>query len=32
MNTIKINSENVKMVAHRGLRGIERENICSALC
>lgn len=30
MNTIKINSENVKMVAHRGLSGIERENTCPA--
>jgi len=31
MTTIKINSENVKMVAHRGLSGIKHENICSAL-
>jgi len=26
MDTIKINSKNVKMIAHRGLSGIEREN------
>ena len=26
MNTIKINSKKVKMVAHRGLSGLEREN------
>ncbi len=26
MNTIKINKKNVKMVGHRGLSGIEREN------
>ena len=30
MDTIKINSNGVKMVAHRGLSGIERENTCSA--
>ena len=30
MNTIKINSNTVKMVAHRGLSGIERENTCPA--
>ena len=30
MNTIKINSNGVKLVAHRGLSGIERENTCSA--
>jgi glycerophosphoryl diester phosphodiesterase len=30
MNTIKINSGSVKMVAHRGLSGIERENTCPA--
>jgi len=30
MNTVKINSKNVKMVAHRGLSGIERENTCPA--
>lgn len=30
MNTIKINSNAVKMIAHRGLSGIERENTCSA--
>ncbi len=30
MNTIKINSNGVKMIAHRGLSGIERENTCPA--
>lgn len=30
MNTIKINSNRVKMIAHRGLSGIERENTCPA--
>lgn len=30
MDTIKINNKNVKMVAHRGLSGIEKENTCSA--
>ena len=30
MNTIKINSGAVKMIAHRGLSGIERENTCPA--
>lgn len=30
MDTIKINRGNVKMVAHRGLSGLERENTCSA--
>jgi len=30
MNTIKVNLENVKMIAHRGLSGIERENTCPA--
>ena len=30
MNTIKIDSKNVKMVAHRGLSGLERENTCPA--
>jgi glycerophosphoryl diester phosphodiesterase len=30
MNTIKINSKNVKMIAHRGLSGLEKENTCSA--
>ena len=30
MDTIKIDSKNVKMVAHRGLSGIERENTCPA--
>ena len=30
MNTIKINSNGVKMVAHRGLSGIEKENTCPA--
>ena len=30
MNTIKINSNGVKIIAHRGLSGIERENTCPA--
>ena len=30
MDTIKINSNRVKMIAHRGLSGIERENTCPA--
>lgn len=30
MNTIKINSNGVKMIAHRGVSGIERENTCPA--
>ena len=30
MNTIKIHSNAVKMIAHRGLSGIERENTCPA--
>lgn len=30
MDTIKINKQNVKMIAHRGLSGIELENTCSA--
>jgi len=30
MDTIKIESKSVKMVAHRGLSGIERENTCPA--
>ena len=30
MDTIKIDNKNVKMVAHRGLSGIEKENTCSA--
>ncbi|MBE6694969.1 MAG: hypothetical protein E7587_00800 [Ruminococcaceae bacterium] len=30
MNTVKINSENTKMVAHRGVSGIEKENTCPA--
>ncbi|MBO7253854.1 MAG: hypothetical protein J6V36_00965 [Clostridia bacterium] len=28
--TVKIDSKNVKMVAHRGLSGLERENTCRA--
>ena len=31
MNTIKINSKEVKMIAHRGLSGIEKENTCLRL-
>lgn len=30
MNTVKINSKKVKMIAHRGLSGLERENTCAA--
>ncbi len=30
MDTVKINSGNTKMIAHRGLSGIERENTCAA--
>lgn len=30
MNTIKVNHGNIKMVAHRGLSGIERENTTAA--
>ncbi|MBQ7896798.1 MAG: hypothetical protein IJ323_00090 [Clostridia bacterium] len=30
MNTIKVNLGGVKMIAHRGLSGIERENTCPA--
>ncbi len=30
MNTVKIDRKNTKMIAHRGLSGIERENTCAA--
>ena len=30
MNTVKIEKQNTKMVAHRGLSGLERENTCMA--
>ena len=30
MNTIKLDKKNVKMIAHRGLSGLEKENTCSA--
>ena len=30
MNTIKINKNNTKMIAHRGLSGLERENSINA--
>ena len=30
MNTIKINSNRARVIAHRGLSGIERENTCPA--
>lgn len=30
MNTIKIDNKNVKMIAHRGLSGLEKENTCAA--
>lgn len=30
MNTIKLDSKHVKMIAHRGLSGLEKENTCAA--
>lgn len=30
MNTIKFDKKNVKVIAHRGVSGIERENTCAA--
>lgn len=30
MNTVKIDSKAVRMIAHRGLSGLERENTCAA--
>ncbi len=30
MDTVKINSKNVKMIAHRGLSGLEKENTAAA--
>ena len=30
MNTVKISSKDTRMIAHRGLSGIERENTCPA--
>lgn len=30
MNTVKFDKQNVKMVAHRGVSGLERENTCAA--
>ena len=30
MNTVKFNKQSVKMVAHRGVSGLERENTCAA--
>ena len=30
MNTIKIKKRNVKMIAHRGMSGLEKENTCAA--
>lgn len=30
MNTVKIDRKNVKIIAHRGLSGIEKENTCAA--
>ena len=30
MNTVKINKGNVKMIAHRGVSGLELENTCAA--
>ena len=30
MNTMKIKKKNVKMIAHRGMSGLEKENTCAA--
>lgn len=30
MNTIKVDAKNTKMVAHRGVSGLEKENTCAA--
>ncbi|MBE6632292.1 MAG: hypothetical protein E7623_06280 [Ruminococcaceae bacterium] len=30
MNTVKIDKKNTKMIAHRGVSGLERENTCAA--
>ena len=30
MDTIKLDNKNVRMIAHRGLSGLEKENTCSA--
>ena len=30
MNTIKFDSKNSKVIAHRGLSGIEKQNTCPA--
>ena len=30
MNTVKIDKDNIKMIAHRGLSALERENTCPA--
>lgn len=30
MNTVKINAKQAKMIAHRGVSGLERENTCPA--
>ena len=30
MNTIKFNKKNVKVIAHRGVSGLERENTCAS--
>ena len=30
MDTIKMNSRSVRMIAHRGVSGLERENTCAA--
>ena len=30
MNTIKIEKKQARMVAHRGLSGLEKENTCAA--
>ena len=30
MDTIKIDKKNVKMIAHRGVSGLETENTCAA--
>ena len=30
MNTIKFDKKNVKVIAHRGVSGLERENTCAS--
>ncbi|MFQ7076813.1 MAG: glycerophosphodiester phosphodiesterase family protein [Christensenellaceae bacterium] len=30
MNTVKIDKKNCRMIAHRGVSGLEKENTCAA--